>query len=102
MTEPSPWHVGDTTPALTGTCTNAGTPVDLTSAAVEIHVRRPDRTVITRPATTTTAEGVWTMAWTDEDLTVAGTHTVEAQVTYADESVQTFGPQTFQVAQQIA
>ena len=89
---------GDTAPALTGTV-NA----NLTGAAVELHLAKPDGTTLTAPAIVTdAATGAWSYSWAAGDLAVTGAWKVEAQVTYSDGDVQTFGPQRFYVQQQIA
>lgn len=89
---------GDTAPALTGTV-NA----DLTGAAVELHIRRADNTVLTVAATVTDpATGAWSYEWATGDLNTRGDWKVEAQVTYSDTTVQTFGPQGFSVIDEIA
>lgn len=90
--------VGDTAPDLTGTV-NA----DLTGATVELHIRKPDQTVLTKAGIVTdAATGAWSYTWATGDLGTPGVWTVEAQVTYSNERVQTFGPKTFRVGQQIA
>lgn len=89
---------GDTAPALTGTV-NA----NLTGATIELHIKRADGTVLTVPATITdAATGAWSYEWATGDLNVRGDWKVEAQVTYSDTTVQTFGPQRFFVVPQIA
>ena len=95
--------VGDTAPALTGTCTSAGAPVNLTGADVALHIRKPDATVLSVGATLTDAAGgAWSYSWAPADLDAAGTWKVEAQVTFSSGAVQTFGPETFYVNTQIA
>ena len=89
---------GDTAPALTGTV-NA----TLTGATVEAHLRKPDGTTLTKPATVTdAATGAWSYSWAVGDLQTPGVWEVEVQVTFSDATVQTFGPQRFVVAPQIA
>lgn len=78
--------VGDTAPALTGT-----TGVSLVGATAEVHIRRPDRTVIDRPAVITDGTaGDWSMDWQVGDLNNTGTYYVELEVTFAAGEVQTF------------
>lgn len=90
--------VGDDAPALTGTV-NA----DLTGATVELHLLKPDRTVLTVAADVTDeAGGAWSYAWADGDLDQSGGWQVEAQVTFSSGRVQTFGPERFNVDPQIA
>ena len=94
----STFTVGDTAPALTGTV-NA----DLTGASVEVHLRKPDGTTLTKAATITdAATGAWSTPWAADDLDTAGVWEAEAQVTYSDSTVQTFGPVRFVVQPQIA
>lgn len=90
---------GDTAPALTGKC-NAS----LVGATVRVNLRKPDGTTITRAATITdAATGTWSMAWQAGDLAMVGAWFVEAQVTYSDQTVQTFGgPEFFEVREQVA
>lgn len=89
---------GDTAPALTGVI-NA----DLTGATAVAHIRKPDRTVLTKTATVTDAlSGAWSAAWTVGDLDQEGRWSVELQVTFAGGAIQTFGPSTFHVQEQIA
>lgn len=89
---------GDTAPALTGTV-NA----DLTGATVEVHLRKPDGTTVTKPAAIIdAATGAWSYSWALGDLTAAGVWECEAQVTYSGGTVQTFGPQRFVVQDQLA
>lgn len=90
--------IGDTAPALTGTV-NA----DLTGATQVAHIRKPDGTVLTKTATATDAlNGAWSATWAVGDLDQPGRYLVELQVTFAGGLIQTFGPQSFYVQQQIA
>lgn len=94
----STFTTGDTAPPLTGTV-NA----NLTGATVTLHLRKPDATTLTKPATiTAAATGAWSYSWAVGDLDTPGVWEVEAQVTFSDTTVQTFGPQRFYVAPQIA
>lgn len=89
---------GDTGPALAGDV-NA----DLTGASVELHIRKPDGTVLTEPAVITDpTAGAWSRAWAPGDLDKDGIWRVEAQVTFASGIVQTFGSVSFTVVRQIA
>ena len=89
---------GDTAPALTGTV-NA----TLTGATVELHIRRQDGAVLTVPGQVTdAATGAWSYQWAPTDLTGPGTWKVEAQVTFSDGRIQTFGPASFYVQPAIA
>lgn len=94
------YHVGDTKPDLTAVCTSDGAPVDLTGATVKFHLRKPDRSILALDATGG-ADGRVAAAW-PEPLDQAGSWQAEVQVTYSDQGVQTFGPQTFVVATEIA
>jgi hypothetical protein len=95
--------VGDTSPALTGTCKDGDTPANLTGAAVELHIRWSDATTVTKAADVTdAANGAWSYSWQPADLTIAGRSQVEAQVTFSGGGVQTFGPVTFHVGEQLA
>lgn len=101
--------VGDTSPTLAG-AVNA----DLTGATAVVHIKRPDRTVISRNATIAPgSSGAWLLAFIVGDLTVRGIYYVELQVTFAGGAIQTFSkvptgqpgagqPTTFYVRDQIA
>jgi len=95
---------GDTGPALAGSI-NA----NLTGATATVHIRRPDRTVITKPATITdAANGGWSIDWATGDLSIRGKHYVEVEVTFSSGKIQTFSQNaggsdsTFVVREQIA
>ena len=79
--------VGDTT-SLTGSV-NA----DLTGATgVEVHLKRPDASVIEREADVVDAvEGDWTFDLIVGDLDQAGTYRIEVKVTFSNGEQQTFG-----------
>ena len=94
-------HVGDTAPRFTANLTSDGAAVNLTGATIELHFKKPDRTVATLAATGTSEGAVTGAAWGDL-LDQAGSWNVEVQVTYSDGTIQTFGPQTFSVYSQIA
>jgi hypothetical protein len=82
----TPYTVGDTSPALTGTVS-----ASLVGATAEVHVSRPDNTIITHVATVTDApNGGWSMALATGDLNQPGTYRVEVQVTFSNGKVQTF------------
>jgi hypothetical protein len=82
----TPYTVGDTSPALTGTVS-----ASLVGATVEVHISRPDATVITHAGTVVNAAlGSWSMALVAGDLNQSGTYRVEVQVTFAGGAVQTF------------
>ena len=89
---------GDTGPGLSG-----GVGMDVTGATIELHLRRPDRTVLTRTAEISSATaGHWLMPWVEGDLDHIGWWMVEAQVTFSNVQVQTVGPAEFKVRKQIA
>lgn len=83
----TPYTVGDTAPAITGTVS-----ADLTNATVEVHVQRPDTTVFSRAGTVTSAPapGAWSLTLIAGDLTLAGVYRVEVQVTFSNGKIQTF------------
>lgn len=99
--------VNDTRPDATLTCTSNSVGVNLTGATCVLHVKRPDGTAVTRTApaggltVTTPASGILTYRWQAGDLTIAGNYTLEVQVTYADTGVQTFGPQSVYVKDEL-
>lgn len=100
---------GDTAPVLSGVCSNKDpvtkvvTPADLTGAAVAVHIKRADGTVLTKAATIVDADsGIWSTDWASDDLNASGTYKVEAQVTYGNAKIQTFGPAQINVKRQIA
>lgn len=96
--------VGDNSPDLAGTLTSDGAPVNITNASLAVHVRKPDRTVITLTgAIVDAAAGKWSAPWGASDLNQAGTWRVEVQVTFSGGTkVETFGPDYFTVNAQLA
>lgn len=97
MTEPT-FTTGDTAPDLTGTVNT-----DLTGATVELHFKPAGADPITvTPTVTDAPSGAWSYSWAVGDLASAGRWSCEIQVTYANGRIQTFGPQYFQVTQQIS
>ena len=96
---------GDLAPDLTGTCSSGTTPANLTGATLELHLTRPDKTVITRAGIIVDgASGTWRYEWQAGEL-VAGRWEVEVQVTYSNGKPQTFPadrPARFIVRAQIA
>ena len=48
MTLQTLFVTGDTAPDLTGTCTSGTSAANITGATLELHLTRPDKTVITR------------------------------------------------------
>lgn len=94
---------GDTAPRLTMTCGDGGVAASLVGATVAVHIQRSDGTVINRAGTIDNAAlGTVYLDWITGDLTVAGSYYVEAQVTYSDARVQTFGRPRLIVQDQIA
>lgn len=91
--------VNDTGPGLTGilstpSVTNPGTlePVDCTNATAELHVERPDGTVLIKAITwTDAANGEWAAEnWVADDLNQQGTYDVEVQVAFSGGLTQTY------------
>lgn len=96
-------HVGDTQPALTGTATTDGVGADLSGAALELHIRRSDLTILSvTPLAVDAPSGTWSYAWAVGDLNGPGRWECELEVTYAGGGIQTFGPAAFTVVKQIA
>lgn len=94
---------GDTSPALTGTCTSDGAAANITGATLALHIRKPSGTTVTKVGTIVSgAAGTWSYTWLAGDLDEAGPHKVEVQVTYSGGSIQTFGPVSFAVEEQLA
>lgn len=82
----TPYTVGDTAPALTGTV-NA----NLAGATLLVNIARPDGTVFSHSATVTDATtGAWSMQLAAGDLNQSGVYRVEVQVTFNGGAVQTF------------
>lgn len=105
---------GDTAPPLVGVCQqvkgtacgqaplSTATAVDLSGAIVELHIDYGAGVPLVKLANVVSAPaGEWSYDWGPNDLTVAGVYVVEAQVTYGDGRVQTFGPTSFRVKPQI-
>lgn len=80
--------VGDT-PTLAGTINAVSI-----AATAEVHLRRRDRTTVTREPTSIDDNGDGTSSWTLDliagDLSVSGLYQVEVQLTYSDGRTQTF------------
>lgn len=80
---------GDTRPPFTG-----AVGVDVTGGSVEVHILRPDGTLLVRPATiTTAATGAWSYTPADGELNVGGNYIIDAKATLADGGVATGDPQ---------
>lgn len=105
MTTMPTFTVGDTARDLTGKITSAGNPVALdTATALAVHVRRRDKTVVSNTATVDAAAGVgcWRMVWQAGDLSISGMYEYELEVTWGPGRIETFGPGSFMVREQIA
>lgn len=102
MSTPS-YTVGDKGIAIHGQCLDGTAATDLTGSTTELHIRKPDGTVLTRTATITEpTTGQWQYTWGAGELTEPNHWQIEAQVTSADGSIaQTFGPVTFFVKPEI-
>lgn len=98
------WKVGDTEPSLTGAVTSNGTALDVSAAsAIEVHIQRPDGTVLSSLATVTApASGGWARIWDEGDLNKPGTYQVEIEITWPGGRQQTTPTARFVVGQQIA
>lgn len=105
---------GDTAPPLAGICQQSVgsgcgaaniatvTPADLAGAAIELHIDCAGAITLTKTPTIVSApDGTWKYDWQPGDLAVVGVYAVEVQVTYSDGRIQTFGPGSFRVKQQI-
>lgn len=75
----------------TETFTLGGAGLNLAGATGVAHIRRPDGTTIHRDVTIDGAEASY--AWEPGDLSVAGSYTIEVQITYSNGAVQTFAKQ---------
>lgn len=98
--------VNDTAPAFTATCshtdpvTKVVSAVDLTGSQAKVtFVRRMDRSTL-GPVTATLADAVngkVSYAWQPTDVSVPGEWDAWVKVTYADGTVETFGPASMPV-----
>lgn len=94
---------GDTSPALTGTCTSNGAAVNITGATLALHIRKPSGSALSKTGTIVSgAAGTWSYSWIAGDLDEDGRWTVEVQVTFSGGAIQTFGPSDFAVQPQLA
>jgi hypothetical protein len=100
--------VADTRPDLTGTCsntdpiTNVTTAANITGSTLALHIRRGDGTSLTKVGSIVSGPaGTWSYRWIAGDLTVAGAYRVEVQVTFSDGGIQTFGPATIYVKDEL-
>lgn len=86
-------NVGDTAPAITATLTDAGTPINLTSATTitATLVAANGGSRWTRTCTGSSV-GVVTVPWQSGDTAVAGDYWLQFKVTRPDSTVQSFPP----------
>lgn len=103
------FHVGDTAKALTFVCGDWDpvrrrvVPANLTGAELEVHCKLPNQEVLVGEGEILDAmSGEGRYVWQPGDLSIHGGWEYEVQVTWADTTTQTFGPDTFRVARQIA
>ena len=83
----------DTSPAIRITCQDGdGVAVDLTGASVRFHLEDDAGTVVVDAAASivTAASGIVQYAWGAADTSTAGYFYAEFEVTYADNTVETF------------
>lgn len=83
----------DTSPSLQATLRDAALdPINLTGAAVRLHMKSVDGTLkVDRPMTVVTpTQGVIQYNWQTGDTDTVGTYYVEFEVTYPGDSVETF------------
>ena len=84
----------DTSPALMATVADSdGTPVNVTGASVEFHMRLKNAAATTVSAAGEVvdgAAGTIKYQWLTNDTGVVGTYEGEFQITYADTTIETF------------
>lgn len=83
----------DTSPSLQATLKDAALdPINLTGASVRLHMKSVDGTLkIDQPMTIVTPlQGIIQYDWQAGDTDTVGTYYVEFEVTYSDNSVETF------------
>jgi len=83
----------DTSPSLSGTCTDAsGAAIDISGATVRFHMLDTDgNTVVDAAAVIASGSGgVARYDWVAADTDVAGGFRGEFEVTYADGTIETF------------
>ncbi len=86
MADDPQYTVGDTAPNLTGTVD-----ANMTGATAVLHVKRPDKTVVSREVEWTDEDaGDWTLGWETGDLNQVGRYDTELEVTYSTAKTQTF------------
>lgn len=90
----------DTSPSLRATLQDAaGSPINLLGADIQFHMRGVDGTLkVNEPMTiVSTTGGIVEYGWQTGDTDTAGTYSAEFQVTYSDNSIETF-PNTGSIA----
>jgi hypothetical protein len=83
----------DTSPSLQATLKDAALdPINLTGASVRLHMKSVDGTLKIDEAITivTPLQGIIQYDWQSGDTDTVGTYYVEFEVTYSDNSVETF------------
>lgn len=85
---------GDTSPAIEAILEDeSGNPVDLTNSTVQFHMKKPnaDSVKVDAPANIIEAkEGQVRYGWAEGDTDTTGRYHAEWEVTYADDTVETF------------
>jgi phage baseplate assembly protein gpV len=83
----------DTQPRMLATLKDGdGTVIDLTSATARFHMRTPSGTVVVDAAATVVnaAAGIVRYDWQAADTASVGTYQAEFEITYPDNTVETF------------
>jgi len=84
----------DTTPSLRATLENgSGDAVDLTSTTVRFHMREIGKTTVKTDAAATLISantGIVQYNWVADDTDTVGSYQAEFEVTYSDNTVETF------------
>jgi hypothetical protein len=97
------FYTGDTSYDLTGTVTSNGVGANITGSTLALHLKKPSGAIVTKTGTVVDgAAGTWSYSWQPGDIDEAGTWWVEAQVTYSNGKIQTFGLAAFAVVEQFA
>ena len=96
---------GDTSPAIRATITHDsdGTPVNLTDCIVRFQMRKADDrrfTVNVIASVTSAVAGEVSYDWGANDLAVPGTYSVQWEVTYDDDRIQTTSASDISVRRQ--
>jgi len=85
---------GDTSPSIQSTLKDAsGTAVDIAGATVKIHMKAVGSSVLKVDQTMTIVNasgGIVKYDWTAPDTDTVGTYYVEFEVTYFDNTIETF------------